>query len=298
VPQAAPDIRLEVGGHLGHWEFAAWDKRRVELHHDTETLMGTTGLAVFIAVLALGLYGHQRRTQLEAERRVTFVNRVSHELRSPLTNILLHLDLAAELSDEESSGARRSLGLVREEANRLARLIQNVLTFSRREHGRQPGRASVCVPDTVVSQVLEGFAAAFLRRGIRVGTHLNANSACLIDADALAQILGNLFSNAEKYAPHSEVCVRSEWQKGHLKLHVADTGPGIPVEAAARVFEPFERLNDRLTEGVSGTGLGLAIAQDLTEGMGGSLRLETGGEGARFVLEIPAPPAPALEVVG
>ena len=98
--------------------------------------------------------------------------------------------------------------------------------------------------------------------------HDNKNS-----GQALAQILANLLSNAEKYAARGTVEIASAWREGTLTVRVSDEGPGVPAEAAERIFQPFERLDCRVDEGVTGAGLGLAIARELTGQMGGTLRL-------------------------
>ncbi len=116
-------------------------------------------------------------------------------------------------------------------------------------------------------------------------------------ADALAQILGNLLSNVEKYVPGGAVEIASTLAGGALTVMITDEGPGIPSAAAERIFRPFERLDSRVNEGASGTGLGLAIARDLAASMGGSLRLVPSKRGAAFELRVPAPPAQTIASV-
>src|SRR5207249_4831827 len=120
---------------------------------------------------------------------------------------------------------------------------------------------------------------------------------CLLDADAFAQILANLLSNVEKYVPGGAVEMSGMLDDGALTVTVADQGPGIPAEAAERIFRPFERLDSRIHEGASGTGLGLAIARDLAATMGGTLRLLPATRGACFELRVPAPPATPLKSI-
>jgi signal transduction histidine kinase len=122
----------------------------------------------------------------------------------------------------------------------------------------------------------------------------NADAACLCDADALAQILGNLLSNVEKYVPGGVVGITTQVAGGELVVRISDQGPGIPQEAVERIFRPFERLHSSVNEGASGTGLGLAIARDLATRLGGSLCLvsSVSGSGCCFELKIPAPSVP------
>jgi signal transduction histidine kinase len=244
-----------------------------------------------VALLGVLVFGQQQRASALAAQRVSFVNRVSHELRSPLTNILLNIDLATDSIDGAPDEAIPRLALVQEEARRLGRLIDNVLTFSRQEQGRLQPDSKACVPANVIGSVVEQFAASFNRRALIVTRSGDATASCLLDSDALAQILGNLLSNVEKYVPGGEVQIAESIEDGMLAITVSDAGPGIPAAAAERIFRPFERLGTRVNEGSSGTGLGLAIARDLAVCMGGSLQLVSSGCGASFELRIPSPPA-------
>ena len=200
-----PDLLLPLRSRLGTWDLASWDRREMRVHYDVATLAASSVLAVFVASLGVLVFGQQRRAAALAAQRVSFVNRVSHELRTPLTNILLNLDLAAEAMDDAPRDATRRLDLVQEEARRLGRLIDNVLTFSRHEQGKLRAEARACVPASVIAAVVEQFAPSFARRALEVRCTGDLAQACLLDADAFAQILANLLSNVEKYVPGGAV---------------------------------------------------------------------------------------------
>jgi len=292
-----PDLLLPLRSRFGAWELASWDHRETRVHYDTATVATSGALAVFVAVLSMLIFHQQTRAAALAQQRVSFVNRVSHELRTPLTNILLNLDLATDALEEPPRDATRRLDLVREEARRLGRLIDNVLTFSRHEQKKLRAEPRACVPAHVVAAVVEQFAPSFARRALDMRYTGDLAAPCLLDADALAQILANLLSNVEKYVPGGAVEIDGHLRDGVLTLTVADQGPGIPAEATERVFRPFERLDSRINEGASGTGLGLAIARDLATAMGGTLQLAPATRGACFELRVPAPPAAPLKSV-
>ncbi len=292
-----PDLLLPLRSRLGAWELASWDRREVRVNYDPAVLTASGVLAVLVGLLAVLIYGQQRRAAALAAQRVSFVNRVSHELRSPLTNILLNIDLASEAVDDSPGEAARRLALVQEETRRLGRLIDNVLTFSRHEEGKLRAEPKACVPASVITAVIEQFAPSFARRALEVRCTGDLTAPCLLDADALAQILANLLSNVEKYVPGGQVEIAGVLGDGTLAIRVSDQGPGIPAEAAERIFRPFERLDTRINEGASGAGLGLAIARDLAAALGGTLCLLPSTRGACFELRVPAPSAPPLTAV-
>ena len=265
-------------------------------HHDARGIFPPRAHGFARAERRPGLARHPRlsppsRRATLAEQRVSFVNRVSHELGTPLTNVLLNLDLATEAIAARPEQARERLGFVVEEVHRLARLVSNVLTFSRKERGVLSLAPSCCVPDEVIGAALRQFQPALRRRGIEVEFRASARDGVRLDPDALAQIVGNLFSNVEKYAAAGkrlEVGTRQEADV--LQVTVRDFGPGIPGHERDRIFQPFERLSNRVNEGASGAGLGLAIARDLAERMGGAIVLAAcEGSGCRFDVTLPAP---------
>jgi len=277
--------------NLGEWQVLAWDKLKTSATHDSATLAMACGTAGVLVLTGILLLVQQRRALKLAEERVSFVNRVSHELGTPLTNILLNLDLAIRALAERPPESRRRLALVHEEVQRLGRLVSNVLTFSRGERKTLDLRIVPCTPDEVVEGVLEQFLPSLDRRKVSVDWQRGAGITTRLDPDALAQITGNLISNVEKYAGNGGwLGIETKMEKDRLRLRISDHGPGIPSTQRERIFEAFERVHRGVSEGSSGTGLGLAIARDLARRMGGDLVLAASAQGAAFELDLPAPP--------
>lgn len=276
---------------LGEWQVLAWDKLKTRTTHDSATLILAGCIAAALLLLGAFLFLQQRRALRLAEERVSFVNRVSHELGSPLTNILLNLDLSLRSLNDRPAETRRRLSLVNEEVQRLARLVSNVLTFSRGERKTLELRPAACIPDEVVEAVLAQFQPSLERRKVSVEWQRGASSGTRLDPDALAQITGNLISNVEKYASAGGwLGIETTMQDGRFLLCIRDRGTGIPPRQKERIFEAFERVHRGVCEGSSGTGLGLSIARDLARRMGGDLVLDSSENGAAFQLALPAPP--------
>ena len=251
---------------------------------------------VLAGLVLLALAGYfltqQARLMREAAQKVGFVNRVSHELRTPLTNIRLYAELLQGRLEDSDEKSRGQLDVIVSESQRLSRLIGNVLAFSRGQQGRLkvlPARGRV---DDVIRTVLDSFSISLADRGVAVSFEAGAPDEVLVDGDALEQILGNLVGNVEKYAAAGGVLEISSRQTAEqTTVCVSDRGPGIPAGQRERVFEPFHRLSDRLSDGVSGTGLGLGIARDLSRLHGGELRVAPSEHGSCLELKLHTPPA-------
>jgi signal transduction histidine kinase len=277
------------------WQIMAWDGITTTTSHDPATLAVATTLAILLVAAGSALFFQQKRALRLASDRVSFVNRVSHELGSPLTNLSLNLDLATELLPSRPQDARDRLGIVGEEIARLSRLVANVLTFSHQERGTLQLRSVRCIPADVVGRTLRNFRPALERRGIEVESEIGGTDPVSLDPDALGQIVGNLLSNVEKYAsPGRWLGISCHLENETLEVVVRDRGPGIGPAHRERVFDAFERYCNATNEGSSGTGLGLTIARDLAMKMGGTLELMDDAGGAAFRLEVPAPPVLSL----
>jgi signal transduction histidine kinase len=239
------------------------------------------------------VYREYNRQVREAAQRVSFVNQVSHELKTPLTNIrmyaeLLESDLASAAGDR-SDGPRSHLKVIVEESQRLSRLIGNVLTFARKQRDQLTLRPRPAVVDDVIQTVLERFGPALERRGVDVHSELSAPALVNLDVDALEQILGNLLSNVEKYAAAGKrVEINSRQSDAYTYIEVRDSGPGIPTRHQERVFRPFQRLSNHIAD-TPGTGIGLTIARQLAQLHGGDLIPLAAERGARFEVRIRTP---------
>ena len=277
---------------FGDWQIRAWDGLTVTRSYDAVTLVIAAILALLLALSGFTLFLQQKRALRLASERVSFVNRVSHELGTPLTNLSLNLDLATENFTIRPTESRRRLALVAEEIERLSRLVANVLTFSRRERDNLSLKPVRCIPGEILNHTIDNFRPALERRGITIETDISADFHILTDPDALSQITGNLLSNVEKYAASGKwLRISARLESDTLTLDFQDKGPGIPPASRQRIFRPFERVLDNTNEGASGTGLGLSIGRDLAIRMGGTLELLDTQRGTTFRLRIPAPPA-------
>lgn len=253
---------------------------------------GLAVLALAVSALAFYFFREHTREMREASQRVSFVNQVSHELKTPLTSIRMYAELLSERFDGDDDTARRHLDIIESESRRLSRLIGNVLTFGRQQRSALTLRRAPGIPDELVREITGTFADALAANGIVVEHDAGAADEVLFDREVLEQILGNLLSNVEKYAMTGDKATVTTRQEGDtLTLVVADNGPGIPLNERGRIFGAFYRVGNKLTEGVSGTGIGLAITRDLARLHGGDVALEPGEQGARFAVTLHAPRA-------
>lgn len=247
--------------------------------------------AVAIALIGLAIYTHREmsRRVREASQRVSFVTQVSHELKTPLTNIRMYAELLEDrLDDGDDDNARRA-GVIVSESQRLTRLINNILTFARARRGELETLPARIDPNRVVREVLEQFGPALAARDIEVTAALEATGEARADADALDQVLANLVSNVEKYAAAGgALAVQTRDDGARIVIRVSDRGPGIPRAQREAIFKPFYRLSDRLADGVTGTGIGLSIARELARSMGGDLTLVDAERGACFEISLAA----------
>lgn len=288
--EGRPDTIYPIGSRMGSWQLQSWDQRETVVEYREPVLITAAALAVGLLAVGVMVFFLLRRSVAVAMQRVSFVNQVSHELRTPLTNMMLNLDLAKDAVGSEGMAARR-LGLMGEELGRLQRLLENILTFSSR------GKAQLARPgeeldlEGEVRGALGPMEPAMKRRGICPEVKVEEGLLVLGDRDALAQVLGNLFSNVLKYGgDESELLVEGFSREGKVVVRVMDSGPGVERRNRERIFKPFYRVSRRVDEGVSGSGLGLAISRDLVGSMGGALfylEREDDVSGACFELSLP-----------
>ena len=292
-PRARPVVTLALAPPLAGWRLAHMGPAPVPGSATFGIVAGLCALGAAIAATALWLYRENTRELRLASQRVSFVNQVSHELKTPLTNIRMYAELLEQHVAADDADGRKRLDIVVTESQRLSRLINNILTFSHQDKGLVRLHATPAVVDDVVADVIAQFAPGFAARGVMVNFARGAPARVRVDADALAQMLGNMLGNVEKYAPGAPVTIATTASPTLTTITVTDGGPGIADADAERIFQPFVRLGGAAHEGVPGTGIGLPIARDLARLHGGDLCLlaaDAGLPGARFQLTLRTEP--------
>jgi two-component system phosphate regulon sensor histidine kinase PhoR len=229
------------------------------------------------------------RQRLERIRR-DFVANASHELRTPLTSVRGFVEALEDGAIEDPPTAQRFLGKIRNHADRMAALIEDLLDLSRLEAGERAPELEETVPAEVAESVVASFAGAATRKDVRLRREDRGAPAVRTDPERLRRILENLVDNAVKYTPPGgqvEI-LTSPGPDGSARVEVADDGPGIAPEHLPRLFERFYRVDKARSRELGGTGLGLSIVRHLAESMGASVSVESEpGRGSRFIVTLP-----------
>ena len=224
----------------------------------------------------------QLRQAEELERN--FLMTVSHELRTPLTAIRGHVEALLEGVVEDEEARTYSLEIISLEAERLERLVGDVLDLAKLDTRRFTLRSEEVDMERLVDRAYSAFGEEARRRGIEYRRSVTAKPVIETDGDRVLQVISNLLANAFRWTPDGgSVALGLAQVDGTVRVEVRDTGPGIAAADQERIFRPFWSLDG------SGTGLGLAVAHELASALGGSIELESKpGEGSRFELVLPA----------
>lgn len=259
----------------------------------TERIRNAYIFLVFILLIILILFLRHARiidyTELYRQLKTIdtmkddFISIASHELRAPLTAIMWQIDaLAGKIAGPQDVAEIRSA------ADRLAKLIGDILDVSRIEQGRmkfEPKETNI--PDLTAS-VLETFQIEADQKGLKFIYQKNSLPNINIDPDRLRQVITNLISNAIKYTPKGSVSVETYEKEKKVFIKVQDTGIGISAEDQRQLFKKFFRVKSDETRRVNGTGLGLWITQEITSAMRGSIEVESiKGVGSSFTVSFP-----------
>ena len=224
-----------------------------------------------------------------AERRNNFVAAVTHELKTPLTAIRMYAEMLRDGMVRDDAKREEYYNTITDESERLSRLIDNVLEFSRLERDSRSMDWVVGAPGPVLRDVAERLAAHATRQGFKIELAVEDGlPAVRFDRDALVQVLFNLVDNAMKYARGADerrIVLEARRSAEGVAVSVRDFGPGVQSGQLARIFEPFFRGEDELTRTTKGTGIGLALVKGLVEQMGAAV---SGGNasGGGFRVEI------------
>jgi two-component system sensor histidine kinase KdpD len=297
LPSAAIELRAAEG-----------DERRVALPLDVGTLLVPAGLPPHVlerlhervvpaleAILGAAIERDallREVVETSALRRsddlkTALLRAVSHDLRSPLTAILTAAGALGSVSISEAERAELVADITAE-AERLARLVDNLLDMSRLEARTAEPRVEWCSVEEVLLAAVDDVA-------LPEGTFALALDADLplirADAAQLERAFANLLENSARYSGGHPVSVRARAVGPRILVRVVDRGPGVPAAETARIFEPFYRAPNA-TNGHRGSGLGLAIVRGFVEANGGRVWVESlPGQGSTFVVELPLEPA-------
>jgi Na+/proline symporter/signal transduction histidine kinase len=221
-----------------------------------------------------------------------FVSTVTHELRTPLTSIRAFTEILLDEPEVDAEQRRKFLGIITKEAERLTRLINQVLDLAKIESGKAEWAETQVDMKEVISDTLAAMEQLFREKNIRIEAQLPEKvSTVHVDLDRMIQVMLNLLSNAVKFCDRTDGRIEialSEYD-GRLRVDVRDNGRGIGAADQEAIFSKFHQVGDTLTDKPQGSGLGLHISRQIVEHFGGSMWVESSlGRGARFSFTIPA----------
>jgi len=326
-----PFVATEIGEALPHWEVAVYLLNPAKLTQSAHMLKLTLGLLIGVLLLAIGvgswlIVADLNRQLTLARQKTDFVSNVSHELKTPLTSIRMFSELLAEGRVTDRVKQRSYLGIITAETARLTRLINNVLDFARIERGEKKYSFQKCDLVNVVRETADSYRPHLEANGFQFTCELPESPVFVNgDRDALAQVVVNLLSNAEKYSDsHKEVVLSTclvgtrstasltspekngtRWNASlpdsgaqdavtvtglpaFVEVKVLDRGLGVPAGCGEKIFEQFYRAHDSLSNGIQGSGLGLTLARQIARAHGGDVAYEPrDGGGSCFTLWLP-----------
>jgi signal transduction histidine kinase len=253
-------------------------------------------LIMLAVVLGGGIAGTvwvmARETRL-SRLKTDFVSSVSHELRTPLTSIRLFTEtllLGRAQSEEEQ---KEFLQIIAQESERLSRLVERILDFSRMEAGRKAYSFDLVDAADLVNMAVMACGSLFEEKKIKINKRLpdDAFSVC-VNKDAIVEVFINLLSNAIKYSPEeTEVTVSAKRNKHSMEISVSDRGIGIARSEQGKIFEKFYRVETPLASEVAGSGLGLSLVKYIVHGHGGEIVVDSApGRGSVFTVRLPMEP--------
>jgi len=226
----------------------------------------------------------------QAREKADFVSSVTHELKTPLTSIRMFTETLMMGRVDTEEERKECVTIIAEETDRLSRLINRMLDFSKMEKGMRRFHFQQEDPASIAREARKAFHGSEGAGEISLQV-LEPLPRLRCDREAVLEVLLNLIGNAVKYSdPGSPVTVRTWASKGRVKFAVMDRGAGIPKGDRKRIFQKFYRVDDTLTKEVDGCGLGLSISAHIARAHGGTIEVESeAGQGSIFTLSLPVP---------
>ena len=229
------------------------------------------------------------------QAQIDFVSTVSHELRTPMTSIKGFADTLLNAGDQLSKEQQiRFISIIKAQADRLTRLVENLLTVSRLETKRHKSVFRSLNLKTYVERIVMGLKNKYQKHNFKIDIN-DKVPPIWADQDKLEQILTNLIDNAAKYSEEGKtVTINAQVlpdDPDQIVVNIIDEGVGIPEKYLSKIFNKFSRIDNPLTRQVQGTGLGLYITKALIESMNGTISLHSNDKGTTFtfVLHVATP---------
>jgi two-component system phosphate regulon sensor histidine kinase PhoR len=227
-------------------------------------------------------------TERVEKTRRDFIANVSHELRTPLTSIQGYTETLLDSAPEDDH-AREFLDIIRKSALRMSRLTEDLLTLARVESGEQRFDIQSVAPSDLLQEAVQSFRELARAQNVELRVEDVAPASVGADSEAIHQVFSNLVDNALKYAASGgRIVLGARPITQGVEFYVQDSGPGIPSEHLARLFERFYRVDKARSRESGGTGLGLAIAKHIVLAHGGTIRAQSElNHGSTFLFTLP-----------
>jgi len=280
------------------WLLQVWPSNPAAIYADMRQRQNLS-LAILVFVAALLVFGsyitvRMVRRELEIARmRADFVSTVSHEFRSPLTGIRQLGEMLLDGRASESERQRRYFKMIVKESDRLTRLVENILDFSRMEEGRKEYRFEPLDTSLWLRKLVADFETEIAADGMAVETNIPEGLPTIsADGEALGSAVHNLLDNAVKYSSGVNVVwLEAEAAGSEVKIAVRDKGIGISEREQKHIFDRFYRTEGEISKRIKGAGLGLSLVQHIVKAHGGRVECESKvGEGSTFSIRLPVVP--------
>ena len=256
------------------------------------TLSAMIGILAGVILIGLfAIYKSASRVMELSERKTGFVSSVTHELKTPLTNIRMYIEMLEQGIARNPEREDEYFRIVKSEGARLSRLINNVLEFSKLQTKNRHLNMVDGDFNDVIDEVMDVMREKIRQEGFQIHLETEETPSFRYDRETMVQVLINLIENSLKFGKTStnkDIRVRTETAGDKVIIEVADSGPGIPPQALKKVFDDFFRVDNSLTRSTRGTGIGLALVKKFVTAMGGEVSAKNNaGPGCTITISMP-----------
>lgn len=290
-----PLLRMAAGDYFPEWELIVQvkdDDLFMTASEKQISLYLWTALLIIVAIVILTIITTRlfMRQMNLSRMKNDLLTTVSHELKTPLTSILLLADTLADKRQKDEALKKEYSELIVSEAERLTTLVENFLTFSRLEDKRQTFNFMIVEPEKIINSVYGSIKHRFESGGFSLDIKVYEKMPTIFaDQDAISIVLFNLLDNACQYSDKiKSVTLEAYPENGNVCFKVEDKGIGMSMEAKKKILKPFYQVDQTLSRKGSGFGLGLSIVKSIVDVHKGSIEVESEpGLGSTFIIKIP-----------